>query len=131
MERGRLNPRREALIPPDAPRAPAGDGFRPLRARPLDATHWRIAVPPGAAGWMVLGNSFSDDWKATVDGRDAELTPTNHTAMGVAVPKGAQTVDVELDRTRIHVAAALSVLAWLGIAALIAVGAARRRRQAR
>jgi hypothetical protein len=135
MERGRLDPRREALIAPDAPRAPAGDGFRPLRARQLDATHWRIAVPPGAAGWMVLGNSFSGDWKATVDGRDAELTPTNYTAMGVAVPRGARSVDVELDRARIHAAAVLSVLAWLAIAVLIAVPAVRRaagrRRQAR
>jgi hypothetical protein len=129
LRRGAHDPRRAAIVPPDAP-ALAGSGpIRPLRARRLDPTHWRIAVPGGAHGWLVLANAHRSEWRAEVDGRETRLRPTNYAATGLRVPPGARSVDVELDRTRVHAAAAVSLVAWLAILALGAGAALRARRR--
>lgn len=116
---GALPPRRAAIVPPGAPAIRGGGRFRALDARRLDATHWRIALPRDARGWLVLADSFSKDWRAKVDGRETDLHPTNYAATGLAVPPGARTVDIEMDRTRIHIAAAVSGLALLAIVVLL------------
>lgn len=128
LARGGLDPRRAAIVPPDAPSA-TGGRFRALNAQRLSPTHWRIPVPRGTEGWLVLADSFSTEWKAEVDGRETELHPTNYAATGLALRRGARTVDIELHRSRYYAGAALSAVALLVIAALI-VGArlGRRRR---
>lgn len=135
LARGALDPRRAAAVPPDAPATgvptAASAAFRPLDARRLDPTHWRIAVPPGTHGWLVLADSFSNDWRGKVDGRDVKLYPTDYAATGLALRAGARTVDIELDRSRVHAGAAISLASLGAIAALIATGLAARRRRAR
>ena len=128
LARGGLDPRRAATVPPGAPRVRPGGRFQGLDARRLDATHWRIGLPPDARGWLVLADSFSPDWRAKVDGKETELHPSNYAATGLAVPRGARTVDIELDRTRIHAGAAVSGLALLACGALMTLGVLRRRR---
>ena len=121
LARGGLDPRRAAIVPPGAPAA-RGDRFQPLRPRRLGPTHWRIPVPPGAGGGLVLADSYSPEWKAEVDGRDVELHPTNYAATGLALPRGARTVDIQLNRARVHLAAGLTVVGLVVIALLMAVG---------
>jgi hypothetical protein len=130
LARGAHDPRRAALVPPDAPRLTGTGAVRPLRARRIDPAHWRIAVPPGAHGWLVLANAHRPEWRAEIDGDETELRPTNYAATGLRVPRGAHTVDIELDRGRLHAGAAVSALAWLAILGIGAAGAlgARRRR---
>jgi hypothetical protein len=132
LARGGLDPRSRALVPADAPASAGTAGFTPLHARRIDPGHWRIEVPPGAAGWLVLGNAYRDDWRARVDGREVRLYPTDYAAMGLPLPRGARTVDVELDRGDLHAGAlvsAVSLLATLGLA-LTALLRSRRRREA-
>lgn len=128
LARGGLDPRRTAIVPPGAPAA-VGERFQPLRPRRLSPTRWRISVPPGTGGWLVLADSYSPEWKAEVDGQDAELHPTNYAATGLALPRGARTVTIELDRSPLHWAAALSALALLAMALLSLVPRLRRRRR--
>jgi hypothetical protein len=128
LARGGVDPRREAIVPRDAPAA-TGSGFGALDARRIDATHWRVSLPPGAGGWLVLANAYSPDWRAKVDGKETDLYPTDYAATGLPVPRGARTVDVELDRTRINAAAAISGLGLLATAILLVANpfATRRR----
>jgi hypothetical protein len=132
IARGGLDPRKRALVPPDAP-AVSGPArpFTPLRTRRIDPAHWRIEVPPGAGGWLVLANAFHDNWRARVDGRETKLYPTDYAAMGLPLPRGARTVDVELDRDDVDAGAlvsGLSLLATLGLGLTALLHAHRRRR---
>jgi hypothetical protein len=154
LARGGLDPRRRALVPRDAPKpAAAARGFTPLSAHRVDPGHWRIEVPPrtarsksprlkgsdplsrgglGFGGWLVLANAYRDDWRARVDGREVRLYPTDYAAMGLPLPRGARTVDIELDRSDLHAGAlvsAVSLLATLGLALTALVRSRRRRRR--
>jgi hypothetical protein len=128
LARGGLDPRREAIVPRGAP-APTGSGFGALDARRVDATHWRVSLPPGAGGWLVLANAYSPDWRAKVDGEKKDLYPTDYAATGLPVPRGARTVDIELDRTPIYAAAAISALGLLATAFLLVANPLVTRRR--
>jgi hypothetical protein len=127
LARGGVDPRAAAIVPPEAPVTAVGGRFRALPARRLDPTHWRIDVPPGTAGWLVLANAFRSDWRAKVNGRAVRMYPTNYAAMGLPLARGARTVDVELDRADLHTGAALSVGGAITIMALVLRAWWRRR----
>jgi hypothetical protein len=126
---GRLDPRREVAVPPDAPRLAAGSA-PPATAQA--ATYQRLApdrvrvrLPAGQrGGWLVVGDAWWPFWRARVDGRSAELVPADHVAMGVAVAPGAREVELWMDRRATYAGFAISVLAWLGLGWL-----ARRKRE--
>ncbi len=128
LKQGGLDPRREALVPAGVQVRP-GRAFRAARVEVLAPDHVRVHVPRGAAGWLVLANSYSREWKAEVDGRDTEVRPTNFATMGVPVSSGTSVVDFRLDRTNLWLGAAIS-LVTLTCVALLAVSGRRRRRRA-
>jgi hypothetical protein len=132
LARGDLHPRRLAIVPRDAPPPThAARPFTPLDARRVDPGHWRIAIPPGAGGWLVLGDAFRDDWRARVDGREKKLYPTDYAAMGLPLPRGARTVDIELDRSQLHAGALVSGAGVVTLLALALAGPLRSRRRRR
>ena len=118
---GRLDPRAEVAVPPDAPALPRGS-VPPPAAVPAAVSRpapdrVRVLVPEGArGGWLVLADTWWPFWRAQVDGRDAELVPADHVAMGVAVPPGAREVELWLDRSATYAGFALSLAAWLALA---------------
>jgi hypothetical protein len=122
---GRLDPRRVAIVPPGAAASPgataspgAAGELRPARTEKLSEEHLRVHLPGGAAGWLVLANAYAPQWKAEVDGRSAEVSPTNYAAMGLPVSASARTVDFSLDRSGFWAGAALSIAALLVMAGL-------------
>jgi hypothetical protein len=127
---GTLDPRREVAVEPGAPALPAGS-VPPAAAVPAAyerpaPDRIRVALPAGhRGGWVVVSETWWPFWRARVDGRDAELVPADHVAMGVAVAPGARELVLELDRRGIYAGFAVSLLAWLTIAWL-----ARPRRRA-
>jgi hypothetical protein len=129
LSRASFDPRRVALVPPGTAGAPPGAkaGFAPARVRRLSPDHLRISLPPGAAGWLVIGNSYSSAWEATVDGRSTELVPTDYAAMGLPVAAGTRVVDVRLSRTRYWVGALISLAAILAMVLLALAGRTRAR----
>ncbi len=129
---GRLNPRREALVPEGTatPDPPAGSRFRAARVEQLGPDHLRVRLPPGAAGWLVLANSFSPTWEAEAGGRRLPIRPTNLAAMGVPVPAGVRTIDFRLARTGFWAGAAVSAVG-LAVALLLLLADRRRRRTRR
>jgi hypothetical protein len=121
-----FEPSEVALVAPDAPRPPAGGAFTRARVERVGPDRLRVHLPSGTAGWLVIGNAYSDAWTASVDGRSAEVEPTDYAAMGLPVSAGDRTVEVWIDRSRYLVGAAISLLALIAMAvlALLARGAA-------
>ena len=128
LRRGRLDPRREALVPPGAA-LPAGGGawFAAAATERLHEGHVRVRLPPGASGggWLVVAASYSPSWRAEVDGQEVEIRPTNHALMGLPVPAGARVVELRADSR--------PLLAGIGVSAVSLVSACvlacRRRRR--
>lgn len=93
---GRLAPKREVAVPPDAPATSSRGSYRPATAQEVGPGHIRVRVPPGAAGWLVLANSWSPLWTATVDGHSRKVYPVNVASVGLPVSAGAHTVDFQV-----------------------------------
>ncbi|MFL5868062.1 MAG: hypothetical protein ACJ766_13270 [Thermoleophilaceae bacterium] len=125
VARGRLDPRREALVPPGSARPPAGGRFRPAVVERLAPDHVRVRLARGSAGWLVLANAWSPAWKAEVDGHATEVRPTDFAAMGIPVGASTRTVDFRLSRTSVWLGIALGCAGLLGIAALAVLGRIR------
>jgi hypothetical protein len=106
---GRLDPRREALVPAGVEPVAGGGAPRPPRVEQVDSQHVRVRLPGGAReGWLVLGSSYFSAWEAEVDGREVEVEPTNLALMGVRVPPGARLVEFSLGRSSLWAGLALS-----------------------
>jgi 6-pyruvoyl-tetrahydropterin synthase related domain len=119
LRRGGLDPRAEAIVPPGVPQPPpAPANFRPASARRLSEEHWRIDVPRGGGGWLVVANAFGPQWRATVDGREARLYPTDFAATGLSLPAGARRVELTVSHRSLHWGLALSALACVLLAGL-------------
>ena len=119
-------------VPADAPGA-VGAGGTSRRSAPAGSTPptGGSAVPPGAQR-LARARELVQPGLARGGGRGGDRAATRRTTRrrGSRVPRGARTVDIELDRTRIHVAAAISAISLLAIVLVMALGARRRRRSA-
>jgi hypothetical protein len=78
----------------------------------LDATR-------GAAGLLVLADSFYPGWRATVDGARVSIVATNHLFRGVPVPAGHHRVRFEYRPRSIILGAVLSLAATASVVALL------------
>lgn len=127
MRRGAWDPRREALVPSGtAPIAPgAGARLRPAAYRQVDSQHVRVRVPPGPGGWLVIADAYAPEWQATVDGKPAELKPTNLAAMGLPLTAGRHTVKISYSHTGFDVGLAITI-ASLGLCTLLGFRPRRR-----
>ena len=128
VRQGRLDPRREALVPPGAPKA-VGGAFRAMRVERAAPDRIRVRLPPGAAGWLVIAKSYSRQWDARIDGRDARAYPTNFVATGLPVRSGTRIVELSLDRTAVAIGGLASLIGFALIALLVAYGSRTRGRE--
>jgi len=72
--------------------APPGLRGHPARIVREEATEIELAVDLARDGLVIVADSWYPGWQATVDGRPADIHPTNHLFRGIAVPGGAHTV---------------------------------------
>ena len=120
---GRLDPRREALVPAGVEPVAGGGAARQPRVEQVDSQHARVRLPAGSrGGWLVLGSSYFPAWEAEVDGREAEVEPTNLALMGVRVPAGARLVEFSLGRSSLWAGLALSAFGTALAAGLCLLG---------
>jgi hypothetical protein len=70
-----------------------------------------IAVTAAAEGVLVVSDTYSRGWQATVDGKSAPIYPTNLVLRGVPVPKGAHIVVLTYTAPWLRVGLAISVIA--------------------
>jgi hypothetical protein len=65
-----------------------------VRVRDYSADKIQLDVVTPAAGILVITNSFSEFWRATIDGTPAPVFPVYHAFQGVAVQGGAHGVEL-------------------------------------
>jgi hypothetical protein len=109
----------------------AGDPGAPVApyARFLADTANRVVVEAGAAGeggHLVLLDSYSPDWRVTVDGRPAAMVRANGLFRAVRLTPGHHVVEFAYRPVALVWGAAISGLALAGTLGLLALGGRRR-----
>lgn len=93
MQDSAWDPRRTALVESAADLGVAGV---PLEGTARVVTHEpdevEVQAQASRTALLVLSDNYYKGWRATVDGRPAEIHRTNHTFRGVVVPAGTHTV---------------------------------------
>jgi len=117
MQQPGWDPRTTAVVESPRDLALAGPGLRGA-ARVVSDEPDRVAIDAqsSGAGLLVLADNWYPDWKATVDGRPAEIYRTNHTFRGVVLPAGQHRVVFTFRSPSLHT----GFLVWLATLALLA-----------
>jgi hypothetical protein len=100
-----------ATAPPTAPEAIPTVVYAPNRAQ--------VQANVTAPALLVLSDAYSDDWRVTVDGRDAPLYRANYVLRGVWLPPGAHVVEFTYRPRSVVLGGGISLA---GILALIGYG---------
>jgi Bacterial membrane protein YfhO len=87
------------------------------------------ARSPGP-GMVVLTDNHFPGWKATVDGRPADVERVNYLFRGVRVGPGAHTVEFSYEPLSWTVGWIVSLVALVGLALMLAIGVRRASRPA-
>lgn len=104
------------------------DGFEPYhvtvpdgRAIILESKPERVVVEVRQPrdGLLVLTDTYSPSWVATVDGRPAPLLRADYAFRGVAVPEGVHTVVFQFESMAVPIGAAITLVAAIGALVLI------------
>ncbi|HYH80994.1 MAG TPA: YfhO family protein [Longimicrobium sp.] len=125
------DPRVNAVVESPRDLALAGPGLRGTAAVTLyEADRVEVATEANGAALLVLADNYYKDWKATVDGRPADIYRTNHTFRGVVVPAGRHRVVFSFEPEGLYTGfyiflATFGLLAAYGLWLLVA---SRRRR---
>jgi hypothetical protein len=99
----------------EAPDVPAG-----ARIVARSTTTVSIDVSTPRSAFLVLNDLHWPGWRATLDGRDAEVYRANFLFRAVAVPPGTHTVAFTYAATPLRIGLAISLLATLACAAIVA-----------
>src|SRR5262249_15211383 len=130
-----FDPAREVVVPdrPGAPSDPAAGeettvdpttGSVTIVARRPDRV--RLEADLRRPAYVVLLESFDPGWRATVDGRAAEVLPANAAFCAVTVPGGRHTVEYAYRPGPLY--AGLGTAAASGVAAIVLCAWPRRPR---
>jgi uncharacterized membrane protein YfhO len=119
----RSNAWRLALVP--SGRFPSGEG-RVLRAFE-SANDTTIDVVAQDEAFLVMSVNHHKYWRATIDGREAQIVPVNFAFQGLPIPAGAHRVHVAYRNPLILWGALVSAAAAALLIAIAVSGSARRR----
>ena len=90
-----------------------------------------LSAPAPAGSALVASENFYPGWKATVDGKPAEVLRTDYVLMGVPLPAGAQKVEFSFDNATYPKGRTVTYAAILLSLLLTAAGFAADRRAPR
>jgi len=119
----------ESLLP-RLPRTDSKDLDKPGEARLLSYGDERVVVRAHAlrVGLLVLNGGFDPGWKATVDGRDAEVHRVNYFMRGVLLSPGQHRIEFLYQPRSFRAGLILSLTSTAMFLATAAYGLLRRRR---
>lgn len=94
-----------------------------------EASNWlTVEASAGAdGGYLVVLDSYSDDWRVTVDGMPAEMARANGLFRAVRLAPGTHRVEFTYRPRALWVGACISALALLACAGLFVANPGRRR----
>jgi len=130
----RFAPRRTAVTPAPIPGLAAASAPTATRGT-VRITHYapervRLRASLDGPGLVVLSDNDYPGWDVTVDGHPAKIHRVDYLFRGVAVGRGAHTIEYAYRPTSYRVGWIVSLTALLGLALAVGVGFARRRRTA-
>ncbi len=107
-------------------------GLRPGVARIVGDAPGDITVDTDAPGsqLLVLGESFSDGWRVTIDGVQAPVERVNGDFLGVVVPSGTHTAAFTFEPPGFAIALPISLISG-AVVLLMAVAVVRSTRRSR
>ncbi|TWJ13382.1 YfhO family protein [Geobacter argillaceus] len=103
MQSPQFDPRRLALVesPPSLPMAPPESapaaGVGTVQLKRYEGEHIDLAASTAANALLVLGEKYYKGWKATVDGKPAEIQRVDYILRGVYLPPGNHEVRFVFD----------------------------------
>jgi len=87
-----------------------------------------LRVRAACASLLVLSDTYFPGWKATVNGREREIYPTNGALRGVIVPKGTSRVEFRYEPRAFPLGLAVG---FVGLGGFLVVGLVSRQRRRR
>jgi membrane protein YfhO len=130
VEVGATNTNR-ALDVVEGPRRACGGAARDdVEIEHYSAGSATLRVDAACSGLLVLPDAYFPGWKATVNGREAAIYPTNGAFRGVIVPKGTSRVQFRYE-PREFTAGIVLALVGLAVFTVVALVCWRRRRSPR
>jgi hypothetical protein len=92
-------------------------------ARVVETSGSSVVVETDApsASFLVLADADYSGWRASLDGRDAQLFRTDYALRGVFVPAGAHTARFEFHPRSFRIGLVISCFALIALAALVAL----------
>ncbi|MFP2895123.1 HAD-IC family P-type ATPase [Corallococcus sp. 4LFB] len=82
------------------------------------ARHLELKVDACDESYLVVSDSHYPGWTATVDGQEVPIHRADLVLRAVRVPRGLHTVRFDYDPLSFRLGLALSVLGWMGLAAV-------------
>lgn len=112
---------REQVIVPEASLAGTADLPPPAIATKItDGTiEVSVASPVTTRTFLVVGDNYSSNWRARVDGRVTDVVRVNFNQIGVALPPGAHHVELYYRDDRLFLGAFISACSLLIIVVLL------------
>ncbi len=128
-----VDPRRTVLLEQQPPSlAPVADpSADKAEITSYEAERIELQTSTGAEGMLVVSEVYYPAWKAYVDGRPVPVYVANTVLRAVPVPAGDHIVELRYESTALRAGIALSLLAYLTLAALCVAALRRRRNLAR
>jgi hypothetical protein len=119
-----------ALVEDAAPNVaqPGADQVERVLVTEYQPERIEIDVRTAADGLLVLSDTYSNGWRATMDGESVDILPTNLALRGVPVGAGMHTVVFTYRAPWLRVGLAISIIAHLALVVIIgwAIGRSRR-----
>lgn len=72
-----------------------------------------VALSRSDGGYLVLHEGWARDWKATINGKDAEVLLMDHAFLGLRVPSGSSIIRLKYEPWSLRVGFALTILSLL------------------
>jgi hypothetical protein len=102
---------------------PTSVGFRQISSDQASLTFFSH-VP----AFLVVRQAYDNGWSATIDGKTAQVLPTDYFLQGIAVPGGKHTVVLTYHDPKVYEGLAFSAVVWMLLAVAIVASLVRSKR---
>jgi hypothetical protein len=111
--------RRAALVEKPVTLDAAVDGAaEPVTYPAVEANRMAMEVRAASRGMLVMSENYYPGWRATVNGRPAEIYRVDGALRGVVLPAGFSRVTLDYAPASVYWGGALSLATFLGVAAI-------------
>lgn len=89
------------------------EGENTIKINKQTSTNYDLEVFSSKPGILVLNDSYTNDWKATVDNNPTNIYPANINSKSIIVPQGNHKINIHYRPVKIYIGILVSVVAYL------------------